>query len=215
MLITACGIENVVYLEKPRRIYDTSELNDLSRRYCEFDTADSVNTAYAAGYFEGTEIYYRIYERESDCINDRVAIFQYNDNNPSSAAQYLQNTKRYYPLTTSNVTRRPLIGSSGSNTTVRFRLQDYGGATDPARLVVGGSSLGVPYRGSNILPSKRSFTRDNISVGDEDVQKASSSNTDVFWWINFYAVSYGYDTAFRTLYSSLEPLGTIRLEKNP
>jgi len=215
MLFTACGIGNVVYLEKPRRIYDTSELDDLSRRYCEFNTADSANTTHAAGYFEGTEIYYRIYERESDCINDRATIFQYNDKNPSSAAQYLQTTKKYYPLTTSSVTRRPLIGTFGSNVTVRFRLQDYGGTTDPAQLVANGSSLGVPYRSGNILLSKRGFTRQNIAVEDEDVQRSSSSNTDAFWWVNFYAVSYGYDAAFRTLYSSLEPLGAIKLEKNP
>ena len=216
MLIVSCGIESVIYLEKPRRTYDTSYLNDVSARYCEFNTADSVNTTHAAGYFQGTEIYYRIYEREGDCVSDRTAINQYNENNPSSAAQYLQDTKKYYRLTTSTITRRPLIAGSASDVKVRFRLQDYGGTTDPAQLVAGGSSRGIPYRGTNILLSKRRFDRQNIAVSDEDVQAASSSGgTDEFWCVNFYTVSYGYDRAFRTLYSSLEPLGYIKIEKNP
>ena len=215
IFIAACGIENVIYLEKPRKTYDTSELDDLSRRYCEFNTAGAVNTSYAGGYFQGTEIYYRIYERESDCTSDRAAINRYNESNPAAAAQYLQDTKKYHRLTTSNFARRPLIGSSGSDVRVRFRLQDYGGTTDPALLVVGGSSLGVPYRGSNISSEKRRFDRQNITVDDEDVQKASSTSTDTFWWVNFYAVSYGYDTALKSLYSALEPLGAIKLEKNP
>jgi len=214
MLLTACGIENIVYLEKPRRTYDTSDLNDLSRRYCEFDTANAANTANALGYFQGTEIYYRIYERESDCITDRAAIAKYNDDNPFSAAQYLDATKHYYRLETDQRLTRPLIGIQSSNVSVRFRLQDYGTpVSDPAQLTIAGVSQGIPQRDSRI--HKRIFDRENIAIGDEDVQKASSSTIDAFWWINFYAVSYGYDTGFRPLYSSLEPLGTIKLEKSP
>jgi len=216
IFFTACGIESFVYLEKPQRsAHDPTNRDDVSAKYCEFTTADAWNTANATGYFQGTEIYYRIYEHESDCTSDRAAVSRYNENNPSSVAQYLQDTKKYNRLTTSNFTRRPLIGSSSSNITVRFRLQDYGGTTDPAQLVAGGSSLGIPYRGNNISSDRRRFDRQNITTTDEDVQKASSSSTDAFWWINFYAVSYGYDTAFKSLYSSLEPLGSIKLEKNP
>lgn len=211
----ACGIENVIYLERPRRRYGTSYLNDLSKRYCEFATAGAWNTENAAGYFQGTEIYYRIYERESDCTSDISAISRYNDDNPANAATYLQDTKKYYRLITADTSKRPLMPASISDTIVRFRLQDYGDTVDPALLTVDSSSLGVPYRGLEIPVDKRSFEKQNIALEDTDVQKTSSTNESTeFWYVNFYAVSYGYDKSFRTLYSSLEPLGYIKMERN-
>lgn len=223
VLWLSCGIETVVFLERPRRIHDTSYQDDRSKRYCHFRTADAVNTAYSAGYFQGTEIYYRIYEREADCQSDKSSIDSYNDSNPAAAAQYLQDTKKYYRLTTSTLATRPLISSTGSDVEVRFRLQDYD-SVDTAQLVTapslgspyqgGGTSLGVPYRGGEIFYSKRSFDRQNIFTDDADVQKSASSEKGEFWCVNFYAVSYGYDTAFRTLYSSLSPLGYIKIDKN-
>ncbi len=211
----ACGIENVIYLERPRRRYGTSYLNDLSKRYCEFATAGAWNTENAAGYFQGTEIYYRIYERESDCTSDISAISRYNDDNPANAATYLQDTKKYYRLITADTSKRPLMPASISDTIVRFRLQDYGDTVDPALLTVDSSSLGVPYRGLEIPVDKRSFEKQNIALEDTDVQKTSSTNESAeFWYVNFYAVSYGYDKSFRTLYSSLEPLGYIKMERN-
>lgn len=211
----ACGIENVVYLERPQRRYGTSYLNDLSKRYCEFTTAGAWNTGNAAGYFQGTEIYYRIYERESDCSSDIAAISRYNDDNPANSATYLQDTKKYYRLTTADTAKRPLMSATSSNIVVRFRLQNYGGTDDPALVTVNGASLGVPYRGIELPIDKRGFINENIGVSDIDVQKSSSTNNSTeFWYVNFYAVSYGYDKAFRTLYSALEPLGYIKMERN-
>lgn len=212
MIMFSCGIEIVIFLEPPRRTHDTSYQDDPSARYCRFETADSWNIANAGGYFQGTEIYYRIYERESDCQSDKASIDKYNDDRPANAAQYLQDSKKYYRLTTSTAARRPLINSASSNIDVRFRLQDYG--ADTAQLVTGGTPQGIPYRGIEILASKRSFDRQNIAAEDEDVQKTSSSDRGDFWCVNFYAVSYGYDTAFRTLYSSLSPLGYIKINKD-
>lgn len=224
MLVLSCGIETVVFLEKPRRLHDTSYQTDPSQRYCHFKTADTLNTAYSAGYFQGTEIYYRIYEREADCQSDKAGIDRYNDSNPAGAAQYLQDTKKYCRLTTSTFARRPLIGTVGSDIEVRFRLQDYD-SIDTAQLITGaslgvpyqggGASLGIPHRGLEILDSsKRSFDKRNITADDVDVQKSFTSSRDDFWYVNFYAVSYGYDAAFKTLYSSLGPLGYIKINKD-
>ena len=67
MLIAGCGIEGFVYLEKPQRMaHDPSNLEDLSQRYCEFTTADTANSVSVGSYFQGTEFYYRIYERKDD-----------------------------------------------------------------------------------------------------------------------------------------------------
>ena len=219
LFIMACGIPSFIYLEKPQRSgHNPSNLTALNDRYCEFKTADSANTAHAAGYIKGTEIYYRIYERKNDCENDRSRIDQYNDDNPFTAAEYLENTKKYYRLAATGIYTRPLIGTYPSDASVRFRLQDYGSpASDPAQLTVNGIQQGIPQRDDRIPHAKRTFNKDNITVGDDDVQQASvSGGTETYWCVNFYAVSYGYTATFSTLHSALEYLGYILLEKkNP
>jgi len=213
--MTTCGIPNLIYLEKPRSVHNPSNLTALNDRYCEFTTADTANTTYAAGYIKGTEIYYRIYERKNDCENDRSQIDKYNDDNPFTAAGYLENTKKYYRLETDQISTRPLINTHISDLSVRFRLQDYGSpVSDPAQLTVNSTLKGIPQRNSRIPPTKRGFNKDNIVVGDDDVQQASSSGTEPYWCVNFYAVSYGYTTTFTPLYSALEYLGYILIEKN-
>ena len=216
LITVSCGIESIIYLTPPTNIHDTSYLDDLSKRYCQFKTADTHNTAKAAGYFQGTEIYYRIYERELDCTGDRAQITRYNTDNPLNAAQYLQDTKRYYRLATTHIqdSKRPLIDSQSSDSDIRFRLQDYG-TTDPAILTVNGSSRGTPIRHSGIFNAKRYFVQENISAEDPDVRKASSSGTNTFWYINFYAVSYGYDKSFKPIYSELTALGYIKIPRTP
>lgn len=218
MLIAGCGIEGFVYLEKPQRIaHDPSNLEDLSQRYCEFTTADTANSVSVGSYFQGTEIYYRIYERKDDCENDKSQISQYNEDNPFTAAEYLEKTKKYYRLTTNQTLLRPLIGLQGSDATIRFRLQDYGSPiSDPAQLTVNSTSKGVPQRDISILSSdKRAFNKDTIVVGDDDVQPSSVSiGTEEYWCVNFYAVSYGYTTTFSTIRSSLESLGYIFIKKS-
>ena len=216
ILLTACGIEKPVYLEQPRRTYDTSHLDDLSKRYCEFNTADTANATQAAGYIKGTEIYYRIYERKNDCENDRSQINQYNDSSPYAAAKYLEEKKKYYRLETNQISTRPVIGTHSSDASIRFRLQDYGSPViDPAQLTINGVSRGIPRRDSRIQNNSKIFNKDNIAIGDDDVQAASSSGTEEYWYVNFYAVSYGYTAAFTPLYSKLEYLGYILIEKNP
>lgn len=218
MLITGCGIEGFIYLEQPHRLaHDPSNLEDLSQRYCAFNTADAQNIAAVGAYFQGTEIYYRIYERKNDCENDRSQINQYNDDNPFTAAQYLETTKKYHRLATDQISTRPLIGIQSANVTIRFRLQDYGTpVTDPAQLTIAGVQHGIPQRDAGIPSNKRVFDREKIAVGDDDVQRSSvPSETNEYWCVNFYAVSYGYTKNFSTLYSALEYLGYIFIKKTP
>ena len=211
LLYTACGIEDIVYLKKPEKTHDTSYLTDQSQRFCRFITAESYNDSHAGDYFQGTEIYYRIYERETDCLSDRAAIAQYNKNNPFNSAHYLQDSKKYRRLELDTVDsgQRPLIGKASADRIIRFRLEDYG-TTDPALLTVNGTPIGVPRR-----EGKKIFTADRIAAADSDVQAApsGSSGSHQFWYVDFYAASYGYDKSFKTVYSDVEPLGYIKINR--
>ncbi len=208
LCIISCGIETFAYLYPPRRDYENSNLDDESKRYCRFITADSSNDPQ---YFKGTEIYYRIYEKESDCTADISMISTKNDNNPSGVVEYILGTKKYALLgrDTSPSGSRPLIGRAASDQTVRFRLQDYGG--DPAGFTLNGTPWGIPYRSSDIIGNKM-FNSSTIHSSDSDVFPSSSPSTSYFF-VNFYAASYGYDKNFRTLYSSAAHLGYIKLNK--
>ncbi|AIW88841.1 hypothetical protein JO41_02700 [Treponema sp. OMZ 838] len=213
LFMTTCGIPNLTYLEKPHSVRENSNSEDLSQRYCQFKTADTANSAVTG--FQGTEIYYRIYARKDDCENDRSQIDKYNDDNPFEAARYLEETKKYYRLETNLISTRPLIDKHSADVTVRFRLQDYGSSpSDPAKLIVNSVQKGIPQRNTRISPTRRAFNKDNIAVGDNDVQAASSSGTEIYWCVNFYAVSYGYTPALTPLYSELKSLGYILIEKN-
>ena len=215
-----CGIERIIYLQAPRKIHETSYLDDKSKRYCEFETADGTNTAESGNYFKGTEIYYRIYAYESECTSDVQTIYDYNEKNPSSSARYLIDTKKYQYLTVDSLAanERPLLTAASSNRIIRFRLQHYD-ESDKAALAVRssgssglGSVIGVPLRSNLIPPVKRQFQGSTIKKGDSDVEPSSSTAAHEFWYVNFYAVSYGWDDGFRNLYSALTPLGYIKIE---
>ncbi|MGP1595156.1 MAG: hypothetical protein ACTTH8_07930 [Treponema sp.] len=217
---TGCGIEKIIYLHAPRKIHYNSHLDDKDKRYCEFETADGTNTADVGTYFRGTEIYYRIYAYENECTADIQTIYDYNDKNPSASARYLIDTKKYHYLTVDSLAanERPLLAAASSNRIIRFRLQDYD-STDNAALRMRnsgtsglGSVIGVPRR-SNVIPAvKRQFQGSTIQLGDSDVAETSATAAHDFWYVNFYAVSYGWDDGFRNLYSALEPLGYIKIE---
>ena len=61
----SCGIDGIVYLVPPIRVWDPSGLADDSQLYFEFTTSDSKNSSNAAGYFKGFDIFYRIYESKA------------------------------------------------------------------------------------------------------------------------------------------------------
>ena len=218
LLFTACGIEDIIYLYPPIRMYENSNLDDVSKRYCEFRTADSENArSEAAPYFKGTEIYYRIYESEADCVAATKDIEKRNEDNPAGIALYLLETINYSRLAFQNIDiwLRPLIVKSNVNRLIRLRLQNYssGRTGSVAALTVDGVFKGIPCRGQRIVEEKRLFTSANINRNDVDVAKTTATASQPFWYVNFYAASYGYDDSFKTIYSSVTHLGFIKIDK--
>ncbi len=213
LIMSSCGIETFVYLYPPRRNYENSNSDDDANRYCEFKTADSTNSTSASAYFRGTEIYYRIYENEADCSSDITVIDKRNEDNPSGVALYVLETKKYALLGFNEGSSdiRPLITSSAADRTIRFRLEDYGGTADPAKLRINGSIAGTPCR-SRAISGDRLFKNTTIQSSDSDVTSSSTPSLTHFF-VNFYAVSYGYDQNFRTVYSSIAHLGFIKIDK--
>ena len=230
LALCGCGIDTFVYLYPVTQLLNTpsssSSSNDPTYNFFQFKTSDSENyNAYGSdGYFKGFEVYYRIYNSSSTRSSDVSSIYTNNENNPTAAWTYLVNTKNYHRLVyTGRETGIPLIPGASSDRTVSIRLFaqtvytpyfSLDGSTD------GSGSLGIPERtldsGTTYEPfyDKNDATKKAIVISstDDDVTYTSGS-TDSYWYVQAYAVAYGYDEAYKPYYSEVFSLGFVTIPK--
>lgn len=207
-LFFSCGIDDIVYLEPPEWTHRPTGHSDENKMYFEFETSDKENLEAGLGDFKGFEVYYRIYESETDCKNLIESMVKYDESNPSSSASYLQDSYKYQRLTYQghNNHDRPLVkaGESSKNRKVSFRLEPVFALTND--FFIEGSSYGKVLRqnGEDFLSVKK---------GDYDVQSSNNPSSDSFY-VAAFAAAYGFDKSFRPLYSSLVSLGYVKIKKN-
>ena len=210
-LFFSCGLDTVVYLEPPNIKHSNYDSNDNSNKYLEFETSEGEN-ANVIDYVKGFEVYYRIYERKEDRSSDASSIYAYNEDNPSVSATYLVETKKYKMLAVSDASSndRPLIKKTATNKRIRIRLNEYG--SEEIGFYIDGIKIGVPIR-----YNAKEFKKDEISNTSEDVFPVPPSHKDDtpddYWYVNMYAVTYGTDKSFKPLYSKLEFIGFLKIEK--
>jgi hypothetical protein len=203
LFISSCGIDTYVYLYPVSVCLNVPSSSDPTYNFFSFRTSDSKNyDEYGSdSYFRGFEIYYKIYNSESQRSADVSAIYSYNDSNPTSALAYLTGTKGYKRMVhTGRTTDIPLIPASSSDRTVSIRLTDQ--STYTAQFLVAGTNLGIPMRPKNEGTSFLSFDYDDISTSDTDVLYTSTSSIDA-WYVQAYVVVYGYDDSYKTSYSEV------------
>ncbi|UTY26370.1 hypothetical protein [Treponema denticola] len=202
----SCGIDNIVYLEPPKLIHDPTGHPSEYLMYFEFETSDKNNLG--VGEFLGFEVYYRIYESETDCINLIKNILQYNESNPANSVNYLLSSYNYKLLTYEGhlYQDRPIVPASGSpvNRRVRFFIEAL--ISYPNNFSIDGTIQGKVLRqlGEDFAAAKS---------GDYDVQSSSNPSNDSFY-VAVFAATYGVDTTFRPVYSSLISLGYVKIKKN-
>lgn len=206
-----CGFDTFVYLYPVSQILNNPSVDPASNFY-QFRTPDEDNNSSASGYFKGYVIYYRIYNSDTIRTQDISDITAYNTTNPTTAVNYLINTKRYIMMLSSErTTKFPLIPEASSNRNVTIRLIDYG-VTDPASILVGTTSYGFPLRTTNSSTTYSSFAFADIVLSDRDVSYASNGDRDT-WYVQSWVAAYGYDESYKTMYSSLCNLGIITIQK--
>ena len=210
--LSGCGVDEYVFLYPVTNPHVPTA--DPLFNYFSFTTSDKKNTDEASGYFKGFEIYYRIYNSESGRDSDVVAINNYNSDNPSSAYSYLINTKNYcrlscavrpvdFPLIPESTSNRPVVIGLGQS------IQTF------VISVAGDSSLyGEPRRTNNgTTEADKRFIFDEIDNGDSDYTYSSSGKTDTVY-IQAYALAYGYDQSYKSIYSELCNLGYVTIVDN-
>lgn len=207
--LSGCGIDEYVYLYPVTNPHVPSA--DSANNYFSFLTSDNKNSDEASGYFKGFEIYYRIYNSESSRDSDVVAINNYNSDNPSSAYSYLINTKKYCRLSCSvRPIDSPLIPGSTND---RIVVIDLGQSIKPYEISVAGNSslYAEPRRTNNgTTEDDKRFIFDEFDSGDSDYTYSSSGKTDTVY-IQAYALAYGYDQSYKSIYSELCNLGYVTL----
>ncbi len=207
IFLFSCGIENIIYLYPPSVLNNPSGQSDDNLKYFEIDTATVKNNESALDYFKGCDIFYRIYESESDCTAGISSANKKNESNPSGVVDYLLSSLSYKFLGCSEYgsESRPLIKTESKNVKVRFRLTPY--SSDRDELSIDGKIIGRVLR-----YNAKGF--DDISIEDGDVKKASSKNskTDNFY-VACFAASYGTDQYFKPIYSKVVYLGYIKIPR--
>ena len=206
----SCGIDDIVYLEPPKLTHSPTGHTDPALMYFEFETSDKDNWAISQLFFKGFEVYYRIYESETDCKNLIKNIVQYNESNPANAVNHLLSSYNYKLLTYQghSYQDRPIVlapGASPANDRlVKFRLETVNSFSND--FDISGTTQGKVLRqfGEEFTAAKH---------GDYDVQSSSNPSADSFY-VAVFAATYGYDISFKPIYSELVSLGYVKIKKN-
>lgn len=204
----SCGIDNIVYLEPPKLTHSPTGHTDEAQTYFEFETSDKKN--WGIGEFLGFEVYYRIYESETDCKNLIKNIVQYNESNPANSVNYLLSSYNYKLLTYQghSYQDRPIVlapvASPTNDRLVKFRLETVNSLSND--FDIAGTTQGKVLRqfGEEFTAAKS---------GDYDVQSSSNPSNDSFY-VAVFAATYGYDISFKPIYSELVSLGYVKIKKN-
>lgn len=219
--LSGCGLDTFYYLNPPTTVHFINEAEttsqDAEKHYVSFVTASNPDSQ---DIFQGTAVYYKIYNDKNTLISNHKAIESLNDNNSNQGINRLFGWG-YQPLTTDEINTVNLV-SSGSVGTVSIRLfneipQSGGGYSYSAEVSVDGVDKGIPLRsfdGKNFSFNTNANPDDPNSVprdGQEDVWFSPGISTDI-WYVALYAVSTGTSPSLTPVYSSVTFLGSLAIK---
>ena len=221
VFFSACGLDTFYYLDPPISIDfidETESLsNDPSKQFVSFATASS--NADNADIFQGSSVYYKIYNSPDQLFNNKKSIENINKEYTNQGMELLISWG-YQPLTTDKVDTVNLVAAGGSQeVTIRLWNQTLDGEGNykyPARIQVGGNDIGIPVRSVN-----DNFFSFNSSVdgdspyslpmeGQEDVSFSTGAGTST-WYVALYAVSTGMSPSLTPVYSQVVYLGSLAI----
>lgn len=220
VFFSACGLDTFYYLDPPISIDFIDETESLSndplKKFVSFATVSS--NADNADIFQGSSVYYKIYNSPDQLFNNKKSIQNINKEYTNQGMELLISWG-YQPLTTDKVTTANLV-SAGQTKAVTIRLanttQTNQGYAYPASITVDGQSIGVPVRSVENKTFSFSSTADSNSIyslpeeGQEDVSFSTGAGTST-WYVALYAVSTGMSPSLTPLYSQVVYLGSLAI----
>lgn len=219
--LAGCGLDTFYYLNPPisRTFINEAESasQDPNLHYVTFLTATNPDSE---DIFQGTVVYYMIYNSPSRLISDQQSIENLSEENSNQGINNLLSWG-YQALTTDQIDTVNLIPAGGARE-VSIRLfnegsyQDESGYPYPADVSVDGASIGIPLRSfedkvfsfnTNAEPDDP----DSVPVeGQEDVRFSSGVSTAT-WYVALYAVSTGTSPSLTPVYSNVTFLGSLAI----
>lgn len=144
LFFSGCGLEEYVYIVGPRILNHTSNYETAAdERYVEFTTEETANAGKTQ--FQGTAIYYKIYNNHSDMSSQYSSITSLSSStNESAAATRMIDSYKYKQLGLSDNYDSPLIENAGVNRRIYIRITNYYDKTsnsNKALLIVGDSDV--------------------------------------------------------------------------
>lgn len=218
--LAGCGLDTFYYLNAPNSLNFINEAESTSQdptmHYVSFVTASNPDND---DFFQGTAVYYRIYNSASRLLSDQRSIENLDKDTSNQGINRLFSWG-YQPLTTDKIDTANLISAGGAKE-VSIRLFNEGSQSGgvypyPANISVDGTSIGVPLRSfedKNFSFSTTASADDPDSVpeeGEEDVQYSAGVSTST-WYVALYAVSAGMTPSLTPVYSSVTFLGSLAI----
>lgn len=223
VFFSACGLDTFYYLDPPISmtfIDDATSLsNDPSKQFVSFATASS--NADNADIFQGSSVYYKIYNSPDQLFNNKKSIENINKEYTNQGMELLISWG-YQPLTTDKVDTVNLVAAGGSqNVSIRLNNQtpvpnSPGNYEYPAEIRVNGQNIGVPVRSVEDKFFSFNSTVDGDSPyslpmeGQEDVSFTTGAGTST-WYVALYAVSTGMSPSLTPVYSQVVYLGSLAI----
>ena len=214
LFFSSCGLP-VYYIIYPPVNADSLPGDTQESRFFSFKTADNLNKEYAKEIYRGIDVYYKIYNNKEKCDSDINQIQAVNSDFSQSGFNKMQS------LGYAKLISKPslydstdiLFKKETSDHFIKIRLFDEG--PEDSRYEAGFKINDIVSSGSKPIRSNgKNFQFDDKNPPEQDDAdyKHNVGESDSFW-VTAYAVSVGRDGFFQAYYSSLLPLGSIKIPK--
>lgn len=211
LFFSSCGLPVYYIIYPPVNPGSPTDIQD--GRYFSFKTADQVNKT--TDIYRGIDVYYKIYNTENDRNLDIQQIQAVNSEFSQSGFNKMQSLG-YAKLSSEPKLHNSsdvLFDKEDSDHFIKIRLFDEG--SEDNRYEAGFKINDIVSSGSKPIRSNgKNFQFDDKNPPEQDDAdyKHNVGESDSFW-VTAYAVSVGRDGFFQAYYSSLLPLGSIKIPK--
>ena len=211
---SSCGLP-VYYIIYPPVNADSLPGDTQESRFFSFKTADAQNST--SDIYRGIDVYYKIYNNKNDRDSDISQIQAVNSDFSQSGFNKMQGLD-YAKLSSDPKLHNKsdvLFDKENSDANIKIRLFDEG-PEDNNRYEAGFESDKISFNtGSEPIRlngNSFQFADENLPIQGDTDYKHNEEESDYFW-VAAFAVSVGRDGFFQAYYSSLLPLGSIKIPK--
>lgn len=225
ILNVSCGLDVIEFYYPPKTVIGLAPLSVNEENYMVQDQNEMFIGFYvnntennSSPTFNGTNIYYKIYNNINTAISEKNQIVAQLDTEYSNQSITRMIGYNYKKLNKSNldgtlVSDNCLIPKSGSNDLVRIELQYL---NNPSQMKIGNQTF-IPRRENNLTfdfssyKDRPVYKEVNYSEYDSDVSFGTATEENT-WFVMLFAVSTGVDYTFTEHNSSVLYLGCIPLK---